>query len=298
MVRGPPANNQYHHMKGDGKIQSLIPWIGGKQALCRAIISRFPADYRQMKYVEVFGGGGSVILNKERSAKEVFNDFNSHLVNLYRMVRERPVELQAALRYVLNSREDFDAIRARMAHGHNNDPVLWARDFFQLFKQSYGGGGTSFGGNPRSMWASLPLIDAVAERFQYVVVENLDFERLFRLHDDEGTIFYLDPPYVLTEDYYGKLFGSKDHMRLANVLLGAKALWLLSYNDCETIRALYSVPGIYIEKVERINNLAQRYDPGSKYPELLISNYDTSLVLPDQISLSGFTPEERNFIWK
>lgn len=136
MVRGPPTKGKNHHTKGDGKIQSLIPWIGGKQALCRAIISRFPADYRQMKYVEVFGGGGSVILNKERSAKEVFNDFNSHLVNLYRMVRERPVELQAALRYVLNSREDFDAIRARMAHGHNKDPVLWARDFFQLFKQS------------------------------------------------------------------------------------------------------------------------------------------------------------------
>ena len=62
------------------------------------------------------------------------------------------------------------------------------------------------------------------------------------------------------------------------------AVTLLSYNDCDTIRALYSVPGIYIEKIERINNLAQRYDPGNMYQELLISNYDTSLVLPEQIS--------------
>ena len=37
---------------------------------------------------------------------------------------------------------------------------------------------------------------------------------------------------------------------------------------------LYSVPGVYIEKIERINNLAQRYDPGTMYQELLISNYD------------------------
>ena len=67
---------------------------------------------------------------------------------------------------------------------------------------------------------------------------------------------------------------------------------------CDTIRALYSVPGVYIEKIERINNLAQRYAPGTMYQELLISNYDTSLVLPEQISLSGFAPVERKYIWK
>ena len=186
MVRGPPNYNSYHHLKGDDKIQSLIPWVGGKQALCRSIISRFPADFRDRTYVEVFGGGASVLLNKERSVKEVYNDFNSNLVNLFRVVREHPKELQAALRYILNSREDFDTVKARLARGHNKDPVLWARDFFQLIKQSYGGGGTSFGGSPRSTWATFPLIDAVAERFQYVVVENLDFERLFRIHDGEA----------------------------------------------------------------------------------------------------------------
>ncbi len=52
--------------------------------------------------------------------------------------REHPLELRAALRYVLNSREDFDAVKARLARGHNKDPVLWARDFYQLIRQSYG----------------------------------------------------------------------------------------------------------------------------------------------------------------
>jgi site-specific DNA-adenine methylase len=233
MVRGPPAEKIYHSKKGDGKIQSLIPWIGGKQALCRAIISRFPADFRQRTYVEVFGGGASVLLNKERSTKEVYNDFNSSLVNLFRVVREHPKELQARLRYRLNSREDFDAVKARLARGHYIDPILWAADFYQLIRQSYGGRGTSFGGSPRSMWASFPLIDAVAERFQYVVVEHMSYERLIKTHDGDGTLFYLDPPYVLTEDYYGNLFSFSDHMLLAEILVGATAPWLLSYNDCE-----------------------------------------------------------------
>ena len=119
-------------------ITGMIPWIGGKQALCRAIISRFPADFRQRTYVEVFGGGASVLLNKERSVKEIYNDFNSNLVNLFRAVRDSPSELQAALRYILNAREDFDTVKARLARGHNKDPVLWARDFYQLIRQSYG----------------------------------------------------------------------------------------------------------------------------------------------------------------
>ena len=44
-----------------------------------------------MIYVEVFGGVGSVLLNKERSVREVLNDANGNLINLYRVVREHPV---------------------------------------------------------------------------------------------------------------------------------------------------------------------------------------------------------------
>ena len=36
--------------------------------------------FRNMMYVEVFGGGGSVLLNKERSVREVLNDANGNLI--------------------------------------------------------------------------------------------------------------------------------------------------------------------------------------------------------------------------
>ena len=53
-----------------------------------------------MIYVEVFGGGGSILLNKERSAREILNDKNGNLINLYRVVREHPNELNDRLLYV------------------------------------------------------------------------------------------------------------------------------------------------------------------------------------------------------
>ena len=94
-----------------------------------------------MIYVEVFGGGGSVLLNKERSVREVLNDANGNLINLYRVVREHPEELKDRLLYVLHSREDFKIAQRRLAQFSYKDDILRAADFYQVVRQSYVGNG-------------------------------------------------------------------------------------------------------------------------------------------------------------
>ena len=71
-------------------------------------------------------------------------------------------------------------------------------------------------------------------------------------------------------------FKTKDHIRLRDTLLDIKGKFLVSYNDCPEIREIWDKPNIHIEEISRLNNLAQRYDAGCQYAELLISNYDTS----------------------
>ena len=96
-------------------MNSFIPWVGGKRALREQIVSMFPIYYE--RYIEVFGGGGWVLFYKPPGNDfEVYNDYNSLLVNLYRCVRERPGELMDELKYVLNAREDFDRVRMLLAH--------------------------------------------------------------------------------------------------------------------------------------------------------------------------------------
>ncbi|MDE6539057.1 MAG: DNA adenine methylase, partial [Ruminococcus sp.] len=74
-------------------MKSFIPWVGGKSLLAKKIIEQFPDDID--RYIEVFGGGGSVLFYKENHAKlEVYNDFNSCLVNLFRCVKYHRAELQ------------------------------------------------------------------------------------------------------------------------------------------------------------------------------------------------------------
>lgn len=252
-----------------------------------------------MIYVEVFGGGGSVLLNKERSVREVLNDANGNLINLYRVVREHPDELKDRLLYVMHNREDFKLAQRRLAQFPPADPIQRAADFYQVVRQSYAGNGKQFSAVARSMWAGFPAIDRVAGRLQGVTLEIEDFETIFQRYDSPNTHFYLDPPYFFTEDYYpGNIFQRKDHARLAAILLGAQGLWLLSYNLCPEVLELYQQPGIFIEQVDRINNMAQRYEGGAVYQEVLISNYDTIKRTPEQLYLfAPQEPEERKILW-
>ena len=73
-----------------------------------------------------------------------------------------------------------------------------------------------------------------------------------------------------------------------------RQLFHVPYNDCPEIREIWDKPNIHIEEISRLNNLAQRYDGGCQYAELLISNYDTSERLQAVRQLSLFDDETDN----
>lgn len=275
-----------------------MSWIGGKKALREVILLLFPLYYE--RYIEVFGGGGWVIFHKPPGNDfEVYNDFNSLLTNLYRCVRERPMELIEALRYVLNSREDFEITRSILARSSAADDVQRAAYFYQLIRYSYASGLTSYGSQPHDMWSNFPIIEQAHRRLGKVVIENKDFEKLIRQYDRPVSFFYLDPPYYETEGYYNNVgedgFTAQDHVRLRDTLMSIEGKFLLSYNDCPFIRKLYDIPDIHFETVSRINNIKQRYDSGCVFEELLIANYDLlerQRVIPAQMTLFGEVKDE------
>ena len=266
-------------LTADGRtMDSFTSWVGGKKALREQIVARFPLQYE--KYIEVFGGAGWVLFYKNPDSEmEVFNDYNANLVNLYRCVRGNPNKLKYKIRYMLNSYADYAWLKSLYKKGlfrrfHDYDR---AAKFYCMIQYSYGHALRGFGAKPQPMWAKYPLIDAAAARLQRVVIENRDFERLIEIYDRPVSFFYCDPPYYAAEDFYKEVdFKTKDHIRLHDTLMNLQGKFLISYNDCPEIRQLWAHPNIWIEPISRMNNLALRYDKGSEYKELFISNYDTA----------------------
>lgn len=274
--------------KGGDSINSFMAWVGGKKALRDEILARFPRNYK--RYIEVFGGAGWVLFHKPPGNDfEVFNDFNGNLVNLYRCVREQPEALRNELRYMLNSRLDFEYMKG-MLHSQAVLPdVRRAAYYYALIRYSYAAGTSTFGSQPHTMWNNFPLIESAAGRLQKVVIENKDCVKLIRQYDRPESFFYCDPPYYNADQYYEAVSSDGfDHAGLADALLGIKGKFLLSYNDCPEIRALYDRPGIVVEGISRLSNIAQRYENGKQYPELLISNYDTTELARSCVQLTLF----------
>ena len=106
-------------------MKPFIPWVGGKTALRPVLYQLFPA--RLKRYVEVFGGSGALLFGREpqKGVAEVYNDYNSDLVDLFTCVRDRPLALMDELGYLpLNSREEFEALRRFLRQKEPDAPYL------------------------------------------------------------------------------------------------------------------------------------------------------------------------------
>ena len=246
-------------------MKSFIPWVGGKSCLAKKIISMFPDNFD--RYIEVFGGGGSVLFAKDKHAPlEVYNDINGQLVNLFRCARFHCGELQREISGYINAREIFEDIRAQINVRGMTD-IQRAAMFYVQIKLSYGAQCRAYGCDNKNI--SPEYLTEIEERLKSgagVVIENKDFEKLIKVYDRPNALFYCDPPYNTKEKIYNNPFTQNDHERLKNSLCNIKGRFILSYNDDEYIRELYK--DYNITTVERQNNLSS-----GTYKELIITNY-------------------------
>jgi len=283
--------------------------VGGKERLQYIIRSIFPPD--PPRYVEHFGGSGSILLGLPMSLSrvEVYNDYDADLTNLFLCIRDKTLALLRELGFLpLHAEEEFllllKFLRREMALPDFTESELavaravltdiqyaevekilrgraaaWdvkrAAAFYTVDRRSFNSMRKTFALRPTNLRNFFGLITAAALRLERVIITNRDFEDSIRVHDSETTLHYCDPPYFEAEKMYAPGFPLEDHYRLHDTLRECKGPRVISYNDCDFTRELYE--DFYILHFERQNHMSQT--EGAMYEELLITSYDPRPML-------------------
>lgn len=209
---------------------ALIRYYGGKRRLASWVIRHFPAH---RVFVDVFGGAGNIIMQKERAKVEIYNDLDDSMYEFFQVMsvpsqREWLKHLVDTMPY---SRSAFNDARVKA-----DCPVRRALQILVLSHFGHGSSGLrgrntgfrSFYGDPIKTASQLRLwrekssvIDETADRFRGVLLENLDALKLIdRCDRGQRVLLYLDPPYPMgvrkgkaleyahemTDEYHEQLF--------------------------------------------------------------------------------------------
>lgn len=223
---------------------------GGKFRLAPWVVGFFPPH---RVYVEPFGGGASVLLSKRPSGSEIYNDLDGHIVNVFRVLRDpgRAKELQRRLKLTAFARselewsyeeatDDVDAahkILVRSWLGHGSDSAT-RRHRSGLRGPS--GDARRSRALPSREWAGFPaLIPEFTARLAGVWIEEGDYRQVVSRFDGPDTLFYVDPPYLLSvrtagagrskrDLGYRHEMTDADHVALAGVLRACAGMVVVS----------------------------------------------------------------------
>lgn len=219
-------------------IRPPVKWHGGKHYLAKRIVARFVPHHT---YVEPFGGGASVLLNKEPSKVEVYNDLDERITRLFRVIRDRGEEFRLQLSLTPYSEREFES-----AVEPATDELEQARRDFVRWRMSLGGRAKGFSftkhrvrrGMADVVSGYLSMIDnempVIIERLRTVQIVCRPAENVISKWDSSNTLVYCDPPYVhatrdsSATDIYGHEMTDEAHEHLASVLCNCKSKVILS----------------------------------------------------------------------
>jgi DNA adenine methylase len=236
-----------------GTKRIVFGWYGGKFSHLDWLLPLLPKAHH---YCEPYSGSAAVLLNRDASSVETYNDIDGDVVNFFRVLRDRSDELVRAISLTPFSREEFHlAVNA----GHGISDLERARHFYIRARQARTGlaqtatlgrwancKNTSRAGmsGAVSRWlGGLGALDDIATRLLRVQIENRPAVDLIRLYDDKGTLFYCDPPYMHETRGDAKAYGfemnTDQHWELAETLAQCRGKAAVSGYRCDAMDTWY-----------------------------------------------------------
>lgn len=234
-------------------MKSPVSYFGSKLSIAGQITALLPPHEH---YVEPFAGSLAVLLAKAPSRIETVNDLNGDLMTFWRVLRDRPADLERVCALTPHSRAELAA-----AYEPADDELEAARRVWVVLTQGRGGhlgrrgGGWRHYADPRGSSQSFPdYLDAylgrlapAAHRLRGVTLEcRPALEIIARYGQHPGVLVYADPPYLRgvrtwtnQAGYVHEMHAEADHRELAAALHEAQAAVVLSGYDSPLYSELY-----------------------------------------------------------
>ena len=206
-------------------------WYGGKFSHLDWLLPLLPKCHH---YCEPYAGSAAVLLNRDPSPVETYNDLDGEVVNFFRVCRGQSEDLLKAIALTPFSREEF-----AIACTQDPDvlPLERARRFYVRARQvriglaqtaTLGRWGNckntsraGMSGIISRFFGGVEMMPDISVRLLRVQIENRPALDVIRLYDDPGTLFYCDPPYVHETRGDSKAYGyemtNREHEQLAEV---------------------------------------------------------------------------------
>lgn len=242
------------YRKPPGKLIAF-GWYGGKFSHLNWLLPLLPACHH---YCEPFAGSAAVLLNREPSPVETYNDIDGEVANFFRVLRDNKQELVEKIGLTPFAREEFyKAVTKNPVQVE--DQIERARLFYIRARQARTGlaqtaslgrwancKNTSRAGMSGvvSRWlGAIEDLPHIAMRLMRVQIENRPANEIVRLYDDKSTLFYCDPPYVhdsrTDKKAYGYEMVDAEHRQLAYTLHRCAGKVAISGYRCALMDELY-----------------------------------------------------------
>ena len=236
------------------KRKIVFGWYGGKFSHLDWLLPLLP---KSQNYCEPFSGSAAVLLNRQPSKVETYNDIDGDLVNFFRVLRDRNEELIKAISLTPFSREEY--FRAIYGSLIGISEVERARRFYVRARQTRTGLAqtatlgrwanckeTSRSGmsGAVSRWlGGIEILEDIAKRLLRVQIENRPACDFIETYDSPNTLFYCDPPYLHStrsdSNAYGFEMDELQHIELAKMLNSIKGKGAISGYRCDLMDKLY-----------------------------------------------------------
>ena len=230
-------------------------WYGGKYSHLNWLLPLLP---KATHFCEPFGGSAAILLNRDPSPVETYNDIDSEVVNFFRVLRDRKEELIQAIGLTPFSREEFEL--AITQPGVDVSDVEKARRFFVRARQVRSGlaqtassgrwanclltSRAGMGGAVSRWLSSVEGLSEIVQRLLRVQIENAPALDVIKRYDSAETLFYCDPPYPHDSRGDNKAYAyemtDKEHRELADTLHKAKGRVAISGYHGTLMDGLYT----------------------------------------------------------